>query len=292
MAVLPAPEKHETRLPHQAVTTEHHEHDAATAPRLPRGLHTRLTPRAVAALNWLIVAASVYVLITAVNVIGSGFSIAAGDRAAELFGFAANPVVGLMIGIVATALTQSSSTTTSVTVGLVAGGLPLGIAVPIIMGANIGTTLTNTLVSLGMVRDKEQFRRGFTAATVHDFFNLLAVLIFLPLEMMFGLVQRAATTVADATAGAEAGLLNAIFGGIGTVVKGATSPLSNAIENTLSFLPGVWHGIIMIIVAIALILLVINFIGKQLKILMVGRPKPCCTPPLGGAPSPGSTPGP
>ncbi|MVT26643.1 Na/Pi cotransporter family protein, partial [Nesterenkonia alkaliphila] len=166
MAVLPAPEKHETRLPTSPITQsdaiqERQRANAAAAPGLPGGLHSRLTPRTVSVLNWLIVAASVYVLITAVNVIGSGFSIAAGDQAAVLFSFAANPVVGLMIGVVATALTQSSSTTTSVTVGLVAGGLPLSIAVPIILGANIGTTLTNTLVSLGMVRDKEQFRRGF-----------------------------------------------------------------------------------------------------------------------------------
>ncbi len=67
--------------------------------------------------------------------------------------------------------------------------------------------------------------------------------------------------------------LNREWPGIGTVVKGATSPLSNLIQDALSFLPGVWHGIIMIVVAIALILLVINFIGKQLKILMVGKAK-------------------
>src|SRR5699024_11153812 len=130
----------------------------------------------------------------AVNVIGSGFALAVGDQAAELFSFASNPIVGLMIGVVATALIQSSTTTTSITVGLVAGGLPLEIAVPIILGANIGTTLTNTLVSFGMVRDREQFQRGFAAATVHDMFNLLAVVIFLPLEMMFGLLEDRKST--------------------------------------------------------------------------------------------------
>ncbi|WP_150461861.1 Na/Pi symporter [Nesterenkonia ebinurensis] len=281
MAVLPAPEKHETRLQPQA----------ATPPHLPRGLHlpdvahsdsresawvpdlrgSRLTPRASAILNWLIVAASVYVLITAVNVIGAGFSLAAGDQAAELFEFAANPVVGLMIGIVATALTQSSSTTTSVTVGLVAGGLPLSIAVPIILGANIGTTLTNTLVSLGMVRDKAQFRRGFAAATVHDFFNLLAVLIFLPLEIAFGLLERLATAAAEVLSGAEAGFLAVIFGGVGTVVKGATTPLADLVTFSLSWLPGAWAGVAMIAVAIVLILTVINLIGRKLKALLVGR---------------------
>ncbi len=276
MAVLPAPEKHETRLPTSPITQsdaiqERQRANAAAAPGLPGGLHSRLTPRTVSVLNWLIVAASVYVLITAVNVIGSGFSIAAGDQAAVLFSFAANPVVGLMIGVVATALTQSSSTTTSVTVGLVAGGLPLSIAVPIILGANIGTTLTNTLVSLGMVRDKEQFRRGFAAATVHDFFNLLAVLIFLPLEIAFGLLERMATAAAGVLSGAEAGILASIFGGIGTGVKAATTPLADLIGFSLSWLPGAWAGVAMIIVAIALILAVINLIGRKLKALLVGR---------------------
>ena len=112
-----------------------------------------LTGTALSVANWLSVIVAIYVLITAVNVIGSGFKIATGDQAEDLFSFASNPLVGLMIGVVATALTQSSSTTTSVTVGMVAGGMPLNVAVPIIMGDNLGTTLTNTLVSLGMVRD-------------------------------------------------------------------------------------------------------------------------------------------
>lgn len=264
MAVLPAPEKHETFSTGAVAGTVH-------SPRLPAGLHHRFSTRTVTVLNWLIVAVCVYVLITAVNVIGSGFSIAAGDRAASLFEFAANPVVGLMIGIVATALSQSSSTTTSVTVGLVAGGLPLGIAVPIILGANIGTTLTNTLISLGMIRDKEQFRRGFAAATVHDFFNLLAVAIFLPLEIAFGLLERMATASASVLTGSDGGIVASIFGGIGTVVKTATTPLAKLITWSLEWLPGVWAGVAMIVVAIALILTVINLIGRKLKALLVGR---------------------
>lgn len=64
-------------------------------------------------------------------------------------------------------------------------------AIPMVMGANLGTTITNTIVSLGHIRDRGEFRRAFAAATVHDFFNLLAVFIFLPLELMFGLLQRA-----------------------------------------------------------------------------------------------------
>ena len=104
-----------------------------------------------------------------------------------------NPFAGLAVGVLATVLVQSSSTTTSVIVSTVgAGVLPLGLAVPMIMGANIGTTITNTLVSIGHVQRSEQFRRAFAAATVHDFFNILCVLIFLPLELTTGLLSKSA----------------------------------------------------------------------------------------------------
>ena len=56
-------------------------------------------------------------------------------------------------------------------------------AIPIVMGANIGTSVTNTIVSLCQMAEKEEFRRAFAGATVHDMFNLLAVLILLPLEL-------------------------------------------------------------------------------------------------------------
>lgn len=264
MAVLPPPEKLAVSQPHTAPVEA-----SVSAER--QGLFRGLSPRAYSALNWLTVAACVYVLITAVSVIGAGFSTAVGDRAEELFSFASNPMVGLMIGLLTTALIQSSTTTTSVTVGLVAGGLPLEIAIPIILGANIGTTLTNTLVSLGMMRDKEQFHRGFSAATIHDMFNLLAVVIFLPLEMMFGLLQRMATGAAEVLSGADAGAVASVFDGIGSVVKGATTPLASLIEWSLSGLSPMWAGIAMIAVGMALILLVISLIGRLLKALLVGR---------------------
>lgn len=50
------------------------------------------------------------------------------------------------------------------------------------MGANIGTSITNTLVSLGQITKKDQFRRAFAGATVHDMFNWLAVIVLLPIE--------------------------------------------------------------------------------------------------------------
>ena len=111
-------------------------------------------------LQWFSVALLVYLLICAVGMIGGGFKLATGERAKELFEFASNPFAGLVIGTVATALIQSSSTVSSIIVGLVAGGLPVSVAVPMIMGANIGTSITNTIVSLGHVRAKEEFKKS------------------------------------------------------------------------------------------------------------------------------------
>ena len=59
-------------------------------------------------------------------------------------------------------------------------------AIPIIMGANIGTSVTNTIVAMGQIADKNEFRRAFAGATVHDMFNLLSVSIILPIEVSIG----------------------------------------------------------------------------------------------------------
>ena len=250
--------------------------EEAAEPEAPKQLisifeNLGLRGRALTVANWLSVVAGVWVLITAVGVIGDGFSLAAGGQAETLFDFASNPLIALMIGLGATAFTQSSSTTTSITVGMVAGGLPLDIAVPILMGANLGTTMTNTLVSLGMVRDKDAFRRGFAAATVHDFFNILAVLIILPLELMTGFLQRASEAVTAPLASADGGWLASGFEAVGDGVSMVKEPGADLIIFGTSFLPELWQGILLIVVGIGLILLVINFIGKMLKVLLVGQ---------------------
>ncbi len=223
-------------------------------------------PRKSSWTQWLAVAGLVYILICAVGLIGSGFKSATGDEAAALFAFATNPFAGLVVGTVATALIQSSSTVTSIIVGLVAGGLPVSMAVPMVMGANIGTSITNTIVSLGHVREKKEFSRAFAAATVHDFFNLLSVVIFLPLEIFFGIFEKIGKALAAPFyGGGDASMGDFNF------VKTATAPVLNAIKEPLLSLGDVWGGVLLIIVGIAMIFVSISYIGKLLKILMVGR---------------------
>ncbi len=218
--------------------------------------------------RWLLLAFLVYVMLLAVSMIGSGFKYAAGDHAKALFSFASNPIMGLIIGMVSTALIQSSSTVTSIIVGMVAGGLPITIAVPMMMGANIGTSITNTLVSLGHVARKEEFQRAFNAATIHDFFNVLSVLIFLPLEMAFGVLEYlSGQLVAVLNTGQAMGV-----DGVNPI-KAATQPVTDLITELLQFLPSIYPGVAKIILGIGLIMLSITYMGKIMKSLMVGKAK-------------------
>ena len=218
-------------------------------------------------LNWLKVAGLVYLLLVAVALIGSGFKTASGDQAKELFAFASDPLTALIVGTVATALIQSSSTVTSIIVGLVAGGLPVTVAIPMIMGANIGTTITNTIVSLGHVNRGEEFRRAFAAATVHDFFNLICVVMFLPLEIMFGFLEKVSGFMASMLVGADSMSMHG-FDFIKPLVKPPITLLETAFS---SFASTQMTGILMVVAGIVAIFLVITLIGKLLKVLLVGK---------------------
>ena len=220
-------------------------------------------------IKWCIVVLLIYLLLAAVSIIGNGFQIASGGAAAQLFEFASNPFIALMIGVVATAAIQSSSTVTSIIVGLVAGGLPISMAIPMVMGANIGTSLTSTIVSLGHVRDGEEFKRAFSAATVHDSFNVLAVILLFPIELLFQPLENASLWLAGYFASdvvsAEVGISSFNF------ISIAISPVVSVIMWSSSLIQGIWQGIILIILGVGIILFVVHSVGKVLKKLMTGR---------------------
>ena len=132
-----------------------------------------------------------YLFLLSIQLMGGAFKLFGRGFAEKLISTAGDPITGLFIGLLATALTQSSSLTTSIVVGLVASGT-LGIhgAIPIVMGANIGTTITNTIVSLGHISRKEEFRRAFSASIVHDTFNILSVSILFPLQYFTGFLEH------------------------------------------------------------------------------------------------------
>jgi sodium-dependent phosphate cotransporter len=131
------------------------------------------------------------------NLMGTSFKVLGSCAGGDLFSDLENPIAGLMVGVLATVFVQSSSTSTSIVVSLVgAGTMPVKTAIPVIMGANIGTSVTNTIVSMAYITDGDYFERAFSAATVHDMFNMSTVAVLLPLEIIFGLLENFSEAVA------------------------------------------------------------------------------------------------
>ncbi|XP_059197387.1 solute carrier family 34 member 2b isoform X1 [Centropristis striata] len=142
-----------------------------------------------------------YLFICSLDVLSSAFQLVGGKVAGDIFQdnvILSNPVAGLVIGVLVTVLVQSSSTSSSIVVSMVSSGLlDVQSAVPIIMGANIGTSVTNTIVAMMQAGDRNEFRRAFAGATVHDFFNWLSVLILLPLEVATGVLYKLTGLIID-----------------------------------------------------------------------------------------------
>ncbi|MBT6870477.1 MAG: Na/Pi symporter [Candidatus Marinimicrobia bacterium] len=171
-------------------------------------------------------------------------------------------ILALFIGIFATVLFQSSSTTTSLIVGMVSSGVvSLTASIPMIMGANIGTTVTNTLVSIGHIRRGNEFKRAFAASTVHDFFNLMAVIIMFPLEMSTHFIERSATAM---------GIF--FFGRVSTE-DAFKSPIKAAIKWGSSHVESLSGGndILYIIISVVITFFMLYFIVKLLRSLVLEK---------------------
>jgi sodium-dependent phosphate cotransporter len=177
------------------------------------------------------VLAMLFAFLVGVRAFGDGFHMLGSGTLDSFFLATENPFVGLMVGILATTLVQSSSVTTSMVVGMVAAPdnpLPVVNAIPMIMGSNIGTTVTNTLVALAHMGQTKEFRRAFAVATCHDFFNFIAVAILLPLEIATGFLGN----IAGRLAGSLAGLGGLKFDSpIKTAMKAGSDQLATVAES-------------------------------------------------------------
>ncbi|XP_035494366.2 sodium-dependent phosphate transport protein 2B-like isoform X3 [Scophthalmus maximus] len=158
-----------------------------------------------------------YMFICSLDLLSSAFQLVGGKTAGDIFqdnSVLSNPLAGLVIGVLVTLLVQSSSTSSSIVVSMVSSGLlTVQLAVPIIMGTNIGTSVTNTLVAMTQAGDRSTFRRAFAGATVHDFFNWLSVLVLLPLEVATGYLYMVTKHIIDSfniQSGEAPDLLNVI----------------------------------------------------------------------------------
>jgi sodium-dependent phosphate cotransporter len=178
-----------------------------------------------------------YFFLFGLALLGDSAQVLAGCRAGELFDNNSNPLSSLMTGILATVLMQSSSTTTGIIVSLVeAKVLDIDHGIYLVMGANIGTSVTSTIVSLAHMRDIEQLERAFSAGTVHDMFNFMTVAVLFPLEIATGYLQSVTAALVD---GAETGRSDPWEG----PVKKFVSPLSKMlIISNENLIKGVANG--------------------------------------------------
>jgi sodium-dependent phosphate cotransporter len=203
--------------------------------------------------SFLVVAGLIYLFLLSINLMGEAFKLMGRDFATALIKGTANPFVGLLIGIFTTSLVQSSSCTTSILIGLVASGsMTIRNAIPIVMGANIGTTVTNTIVSIAHITRRQEYGRAIGGATVHDFFNLAAVVILFPLEIRLHLIERLARFLSP----------RMVHGG----VVYFRSPLKVATQPAVKFISGILHHpVIILIFALVLLFLSLWFFSNLLR---------------------------
>ncbi|MGY1839979.1 MULTISPECIES: Na/Pi symporter [unclassified Modestobacter] len=212
--------------------------------------------------------ALLYLFLVGVGVVEDGIAqMGEGFNDAVLAGVS-NPLTGLFAGVLATILVQSSSVSTSAIVGMVAAGvIPVELAVPMVMGANIGTTVTNTLVTMVSMRRRNEFKQVVAAATMHDLFNFFAVLLLLPLELLTGFLSSSARWLAGLVSGAGVGGAE-----LQSPLALATDPANAAVGTVLGALvpAGAFLGTVMLVVGIAALYVTIRYISKNMRAVVTG----------------------
>ncbi|MBT5781730.1 MAG: Na/Pi symporter [Candidatus Marinimicrobia bacterium] len=215
-------------------------------------------------LTFLCVFAAIYMFLVGINGMSSAIKHMGSGVAESIFTATKNPFIALFIGVFSTVLFQSSSTTTSLIVGMVSSGaLSLSSSIPMVMGANIGTTVTNTIVSIGHISRGNEFKRAFAASTVHDFFNILAVIILFPLEITFHGIQRSSEWFASL-----------IFGKMYDIdVLTAKSPIKAAVKSGSKFVEkfSFDNDIFFLIISILITFLMLYSLVKLLKSLVLEK---------------------
>ncbi len=214
-----------------------------------------------------------YLFFLSIGLIGSGFKGLGNEAAQKIIEVTSSPFVALFIGILATSMVQSSSTVTSMIVSIVGAGiLPVHTAIPMVMGANVGTSVTNTFVSIGHITRKGEFSKAVHAATVHDIFNILSIAVLFPLEMLtrsvfgVGLLEKAAVSFSN-------------FLGEGTdfkfksPVKLIIKPVISQIKHFLGQLNLSYNvsGTILIVTGFIIMFLALFLIVKLMKSLVIEK---------------------
>ena len=210
-----------------------------------------------------------YIFLVGITVLsGAVKSLGSGVISGEAMAAVSNPFMGLVIGILATTMVQSSSVTTSLVVGLVGGGmLDVGMAIPIIMGANIGTTVTSSIAALGHVGNREEFKRAFSAATCHDFFNYITVLVLLPIELMTGYLAKSSAVISTwFTAGSAEKYKSPFKASLKFFYKNIKAGVNGLFDE-----PGTSAKVVLAFVGLALIFTCLVLIVKLMRTIVLDR---------------------
>ncbi len=212
-------------------------------------------------LLWFVLAITLFLF--SIDMVAGSLTMLGGDTAKSILLATSNPFIGLFIGLLTTALIQSSSTVTTMIVAVVASGyLTLPNAIPVVMGANIGTTLTSTLVSLGFVTKRNEFRKALSAGSMHDFFNIIVVLLLFPLEYYYGTLSYLAVSMTD------------FLGGLGlsggTPLSIGDYSFSSLSQWVIGVLP---KSFITILLALVLLFASIKLLSKVIYARLIGESK-------------------
>lgn len=200
----------------------------------------------------------VCLFLVSIDMLMSAFRLFGKGVANTILSVSAHPFVGIFVGLLITAILQSSSTVTAMVVAAVAAGaLTIETATPIIMGANVGTTITSAIVALGHISKKKELRKAFAAASLHDFFNVLTALILFPLEYYTHFLSGLASFVTE---------LLPLSNTSGSFIPPIISIPSNFVVEQLQDYP-----ILILIFAILCLFLAIRLFITLLKEQMIGK---------------------
>lgn len=211
-------------------------------------------------LNLIFLLAFIYLFLFSLELMGTSLKMFGKGMAESLIRTTTNPLVGLFIGVLSTSIIQSSSSTTSIVVGLVAGGaLNVANAIPIVMGANLGTSVTNNLVSITQINRKLEYKRAVSTAFVHDYFNGLSLIVLFPLQYFTNFLGHAATFMAEN------------FQNIGGLtflspVKALTKPVVAVLRGFIGE-----HPWVLLALSLVFLLLALTQMVKSLKALVVSK---------------------
>ena len=239
-----------------------------TVPSPPARADRSLPPVVAAVLRTAALLALLYVFLFAIALMGAAFKAFGKDLSQALITTTSHPVVGLMIGLLATSLIQSSSSTTSIVVGMVAAGaLTVRGAIPIVMGANMGTTITNTIVAMASLNRRAEFRRAFAGATMHDFFNLITILVLFPLEQATHYLERTAGWLSSHLVDAQGLEYH-------SPVKAAVKPLTHAVKHLLLdrwHLPAGAGATVMLVLSLVCLFAALALLTRLMRGVVVRR---------------------